>query len=144
LILEVDMAIESGLIHEMTMVVEEKHTAAAMAEDSGIGQLAPVLSTPYLVSLMETTAHAAVIPFLEPGQSGVGAMVHIRHLAATPVGMQVRIRVELMEVQGRKLLFKVEAWDEVEKIAEGEHERFIIHWERFMKGVTKKQGKIKK
>jgi len=138
------MAIESGLIHEMTMVVEEKHTAAAMAEDSGIGQLAPVLSTPYLVSLMETTAHAAVIPFLEPGQSGVGAMVHIRHLAATPVGMQVRIRVELMEVQGRKLLFKVEAWDEVEKIAEGEHERFIIHWERFMKGVTKKQGKIKK
>jgi len=115
-----------------------------MAEDSGIGQLAPVLSTPYLVSLMETTAHAAVIPFLEPGQSGVGAMVHIRHLAATPVGMQVRIRVELMEVQGRKLLFKVEAWDEVEKIAEGEHERFIIHWERFMKGVTKKQGKIKK
>jgi len=138
------MAIEPGLIHEMTMVVEEKHTAAAMAEDSGIGQLAPVLSTPYLVSLMETTAHAAVIPFLEPGQSGVGAMVHIRHLAATPVGMQVRIRVELMEVQGRKLLFKVEAWDEVEKIAEGEHERFIIHWERFMKGVTKKQGKIKK
>jgi predicted thioesterase len=138
------MAIEPGLIHEMTMVVEEKHTAAAMAEDSGIGQLAPVLSTPYLVSLMETTAHAAVMPFLESGQSGVGAMVQIRHLAATPVGMQVRIRAELLEVQGRKLLFKVEAWDEVEKIAEGEHERFIIHWERFMKGVTKKQGKIKK
>jgi predicted thioesterase len=138
------MAIEPGLIHEMTMVVEEKHTAAAVAEDSGIGQLVPVLSTPYLVSLMETTAHAAVIPFLEPGQSGVGAMVHIRHLAATPVGMQVRIRAELLEVQGHRLLFKVEAWDEFEKIAEGEHERFIINWERFMESVEKKQGKIKK
>lgn len=138
------MAIEPGLIHKMTMVVEEKHTAAAMAEDSGIGQLAPVLSTPYLVSLMETTAHAAVIPFLEPGQSGVGAMVHIRHLAATPVGMQVRIRAELLEVQGHRLLFKVEAWDELEKIAEGEHERFIIDWRRFMERIEKKQGKIKK
>jgi predicted thioesterase len=140
----VDLAIEPGLIHEMTMVVEEKQTAAAVAEDSQIGQLAPVLSTPYLVSLMETTAHAAIMPFLEPGQSGVGAMFHIRHLAATPVGMRVRIRAELLEAQGRRLLFKVEAWDEVEKIAEGEHERFIIDWERFMGGVEKKQGKIKK
>lgn len=137
------MAFEPGLIYEMTMVVEQKHTAAAVAEESGIGQLAPVLSTPYLVNLMETTAHAAVMPFLESGQSGVGAMVYIRHLAATPVGMQVRIRAELLEVQGRRLLFKVEAWDEVEKIAEGEHERFIINWERFMDGVKKKQGKIK-
>lgn len=137
------MAFEPGLIHEMTMVVEQKHTAAAVAEESGIGQLAPVLSTPYLVNLMETTAHAAVMPFLESGQSGVGAMVHIRHFAATPVGMQVRIRAELLEVQGRRLLFKLEAWDEVEKIAEGEHERFIINWERFMDGVKKKQGKIK-
>jgi predicted thioesterase len=137
----VDLAIEPGLIHEMTMVVEEKHTAAAVAEDSQIGQLAPVLSTPYLVSLMETTAHAAVMPFLEPGQSGVGAMVYIRHLAATPVGMQVRIRAELLEAQGRRLLFKVEAWDEVEKIAEGEHERFIIDWERFMAGVENKMKK---
>lgn len=138
------MAIEPGLIHEMTMVVEEKHTAAAITEDSGIVQLAPVLSTPYLVNLMETTAHVAVMPFLESGQSGVGAMVHIRHMAATPVGMQVRIRAELLEVQGRRLLFKVEAWDEMEKIAEGEHERFIINWERFMNSVEKKQGKIKK
>jgi predicted thioesterase len=138
------MVIEPGLIHEMTIVVEQKHTAAAVAEDSGIGQLAPVLSTPHLVSLMETTAHAAVMPFLESDQSGVGAMVHIRHLAATPVGMQVRIRAELLEMKGRRLLFKVEAWDEFEKIAEGEHERFIINWERFMEGVTNKQGKIKK
>jgi len=135
------MLIEPGLIHEIKIVVEGEHTAATVTKDSEIGQLAPVLSTPHLVSLMEMAAHAAVLPFLESGQSGVGSMVHIRHLAATPVGMQVRIRAELMEVQGRRLLFKVQAWDEVEKIAEGEHERFIIHWERFMAGVEKKQGK---
>ena len=138
------MEIEPGLIHEITIVVEEEHSAAAIKQDSGIGQLAPVLSTPYLVSLMETAAHGAVIPFLEPGQSSVGAMINMRHVAATPVGMQVRIRAELIEVQGRRLLFKVEAWDEIEKIAEGEHERFIINWERFMESVEKKQGKIKK
>ena len=135
------MTIEPGLIHEIRMVVETEHTAAAIKQDSGSGQLAPVLSTPYLVSLMETAAHGAVLPFLEPGQSGVGAMITMRHMAATPVGMQVRIRAELMEVQGRRLLFKVEAWDEIEKIAEGEHERYIINWERFMAGVEKKQGK---
>ncbi|MBE0684959.1 MAG: thioesterase family protein [Anaerolineaceae bacterium] len=135
------MAIEPGLIHEFSMIVEAEHTAAAIEKDSEIGQLVPVLSTPYLVSLMETAAHGAVLPFLEPGQSGVGAMIHIKHMAATPVGMQVRIRAELMEVQGRRLLFKVDAWDEVEKIAEGEHERFIINWERFMTGVEKKQAK---
>lgn len=139
-----EKVIEPGLIHEITMIVKPEHTAAVVTKDAGIGKLAPVLSTPYLVSLMETTAHAAVAPFLNPGQSGVGAMVHIRHVAATPVGMQVKIRVELLEVEGRRLLFKVEAWDEVEKIAEGEHERFIIDWERFMGGVEKKQGKIKK
>lgn len=135
------MAIEPGLIHEITMVVEEEHTAAAVTMNSGIGQLAPVLSTPHLISLMETAAHRAVMPFLEPGQSGVGSMIHMRHIAATPVGMQVRIRAELIEVQGRRLLFKVEAWDKIEKIAEGEHERYIINWERFMAGVEKKQVK---
>lgn len=136
------MAIEPGLTHEMKIVVEEQHTAAAVSDATGIGQLAPVLSTPHLVSLMETTAHGVILPFLEHGQSGVGAMVHIRHMAATPVGMQVRIRAELLEVQGRRLLFKVEAWDEVEKIAEGKHERFIINWGRFMEGVEKKQAKM--
>jgi len=137
------MLIKPGLTHEITIIVEEKHTAAAVSEATGVGKLAPVLSTPYLVSLMETTAHGVVLPYLEEGQSGVGAMVHIRHLAATPVGMKVRIRAELVEVQGRKLVFKVEAWDEVEQIAECEHERYIINWDRFMENVHQKELKIK-
>ena len=136
------MSIEPGLIHEINIVVKPEHTAAAVSEGTELGRLAPVLSTPYLVSLMETTAHGAVKPFLTEEQSGVGAMINIRHLAATPVGMKVRIRAELLEVDRRRLLFKVEAWDEVEKIAEGEHERYIINWNRFMEGVENKKKLI--
>ena len=86
----------------------------------------------------------AVFPLLPPGQSTVGTLVNIRHLAATPVGMAVRFRAELVEVDLRRLLFKVEAWDEVEKICEGQHERFIIDLERFLAGVDKKRQGLKR
>jgi fluoroacetyl-CoA thioesterase len=72
----------------------------------------------------------------------VGSLVNVRHLAATPVGMQVRIRAELLEVDGRRVRFKVEAWDAVDKIAEGEHERFIIDKARFNERLEKKRKAI--
>jgi fluoroacetyl-CoA thioesterase len=105
--------------------------------------MAPVLATPRLISFMERTAHLAVLPYLAEGQSTVGVHVDVRHLAATPVGMEVRFRAELVEVDRRRLRFKVEAWDEVEKIGEGEHERFIIDWQRFLDGIEKKRQAIK-
>ncbi len=129
------MALEPGLKGEITLVVEEQHTAAAY----GSG-LVPVLSTPHLVALLESAAKEAVQPYLKEGQSTVGTLVQVRHLAATPVGMQVRACAELLEVDGRRLRFRVEAWDEREKIGEGEHERFIIDWERFMARVAQKRG----
>jgi len=106
-------------------------------------RLAPVLSTPHLIGFMEGTAHQLVVKYLDPKQSSVGLSVNIRHLAATPVGMRVRMLVELVEVAGRRLRFKMTAWDEVDKIAEGEHERYIIDWERFMAGVAKKESGLK-
>jgi predicted thioesterase len=69
----------------------------------------------------------------------VGAVVNIRHLAATPIGFTVRTRAEVLEVEGRRVKFKVEAWDDLEKIAEGEHERFIIDMGRFIDRVEKKR-----
>jgi fluoroacetyl-CoA thioesterase len=129
------MSISPGLIGEMRFDVQPRDTASALAGSS----LPPVLSTPHLVGLIETTAHRAIQPFLEAGQSSVGSLINIKHLAATPVGMQIRIRVELAAVDGRKLRFDVEAWDEVEKIAEGEHERFIIDSDRFTEKVEKKK-----
>lgn len=133
------MPLEPGLTGELNIVVKQSDTAAAIAGKN----LPSVLSTPRLISLMETTAHQALSPLLSAGQSSVGAAVNIKHMAATPVGMQVRFRLELVAVEGRKLTFKVEAWDEIEKIAEGDHERYIIELNRFANRVDKKQQEVK-
>ena len=93
-----------------------------------------------MIALMEGTSHQAVAPFLEPGQSTVGVLVNVRHLAATPQGMPIRIRSELIAVDGRKLTFAVEAYDALEKIGEGTHERFVIDLARFEERLKKKQG----
>ena len=132
------MAIEAGLVMEFTKTVEESDTARA----SGGASLPLVLSTPRLIGLLEQAAHTALVPHLAAGQGSVGSVVNIRHLAATPVGMTVRIRAELIEVEGRRVRFKVEAWDAVDKIAEGEHERFIIDRARFDERLEKKRGQI--
>jgi fluoroacetyl-CoA thioesterase len=129
------MAIEVGLVGEYKMVVQDSDTARS----SGGESLPPVLSTPRMISRMEHTAHITVLPFLGEGQTTVGTVVNIRHLGATPVGMEVRFRAELLEVEGRRLRFKVDAWDEVEKIGDGEHERFIIDCKRFEERLEKKR-----
>jgi predicted thioesterase len=100
-----------------------------------------VLSTPHLIGWVETCGHDAISGTLQEGQGSVGTVINIRHLAATPVGMTVRIRVELLEVDRRRLLFRVEAWDELDKILEGEHERFITDTTRFEANLAQKTSK---
>jgi fluoroacetyl-CoA thioesterase len=129
------MNIKPGLVAELNLVVQESDTARAAAGE----RLPAVLSTPRLIAMMESTSHTAILPFLSEGQSSVGTAVNIRHLAATPVGMKVRFRAELLEIDGKRLLYRVEAWDEIEKIGEGEHERFIIDTQKFNDRLLKKQ-----
>jgi fluoroacetyl-CoA thioesterase len=129
------MPLAPGMVGEKMMIVEESDSARA----SGGETLPAVLSTPRLISRLEQTAHSLILPFLAEGQTSVGSMVNIRHLAATPLGMQVRFRAELVQVDGRRLVFKIEAWDEIEKIAEGEHERFVIDQARFAERLNKKR-----
>lgn len=129
------MTLEIGLRAEITKTVTQNDTAAAY----GSG-LVPVLSTPHLIAWMESASQAAIGPYLEPGKTAVGTHIDMRHLAATPVGMQVRICAELTEVNGSRLRFHVEAWDEREKIGECEHERFVIDEARFMRRVSDKAG----
>lgn len=133
------MALELGLVNEIQMIVEESDTARF----SGGDQLPPVFATPRMISYMERTAHQAVLKYLNEGQTTVGTLVNVRHLGATPVGMQVRFRAELVEIDRRRLRFKVEAWDAVEKIGEGEHERFIIDRDRFDERLAQKQATLK-
>jgi len=102
----------------------------------------PVLATPYMILLMENTAMESVIPYLGPGQATVGVAVNVRHLAATPMGMDVRITTELVAVDGRRLTFRVEAHDPLEKVGEGTHERVIIDVGRFADRIQRKlEGK---
>jgi fluoroacetyl-CoA thioesterase len=99
---------------------------------------ARVLGTPYLISNLEFTARNSVLPFLDPGFDTVGARVDVRHLAATPLGMEVTFKSELIEVEDRRLRFRVQAFDEKEMISEGTHERGIINIERFAARVHAK------
>lgn len=100
---------------------------------------ARVLGTPFMIMLMEMTSRDAVKPFLDPGFDTVGTVVNVSHLAATPMGMSVTFRAEVIAVEDRKIRFKVEAFDEKEKIGEGVHERFVINVARFASRVQAKR-----
>lgn len=128
------MKLEVGLVNEMTITVQESDTARF----SGGESLPVVFSTPRVISYLERTAHFLLLKYIQAGQSSVGTEIHLRHLAATPVGMQVRLRAEVLEVDRRRVRFKIEAWDAWEKIAEGEHERFIMEEGRFNERLTEK------
>ncbi len=123
-----------GLRGEARMVVREEDTAQHL----GSGNVA-VLATPRMIALMEKASVKAVDHLLPPGQATVGSEVQVRHLAATPQGMEVTAHSELVEVEGRRLTFKVEAFDEREKIGEGTHIRFIIDLDRFREKVKAKE-----
>ena len=117
------------------LAVTEDVTAAAL--DSG--GLA-VFATPAMIALMEFAAWASVEDCLEEVQTTVGTLMNVKHLAATPVGMTVRAESELVEVAGRRLVFKVAAFDDKDLIGEGMHERFIINADKFM---ARTEAKIK-
>jgi fluoroacetyl-CoA thioesterase len=99
-----------------------------------------VLSTPHMIGLMEMTCRDAVLPLLEPGHDTVGTHVNVAHLAAAPMGMSVRFLAEVTQVDGRRITFRVEAWDEKEKIGEGTHERAIINVAKFATRLAAKKA----
>lgn len=128
------MDIKPGTSHEIEITVTEAQTAHAMG-NPGVR----VLATPWVVGLLEQAAAGMVHPHLPAGASTVGTMVEMKHLAATPAGMKARAKATLLETDGRRFLFSVEAWDEKEKIAEGRHERFVIpNLAKFLERAMKK------
>jgi len=98
-----------------------------------------VLSTPRLVQLMEAAAIKAIQEFIPPDQLSLGTHVKIKHLSPTPLGMKVVAHAILKEVNENRLIFLVDAYDEMEKVAEGEHERILVSKERFLQKVNKKR-----
>lgn len=116
----------------------------AMPRDSaanfGSGNV-DVYSTPSMVALMEYASKNAVDLHLPMGYTTVGISLNIKHLAATPIGARIRATAEVIAVEGKKITFKVEAFDEVEKIGEGIHERYVIELKKFMTRINNKISK---
>lgn len=127
------MPLQPGVVGE----VEHRVTSETFASHWGNPGI-EVLATPVVVGWLEGAAIRALQPYLEPGQGSVGTMVSMKHLAATPAGMTVRAMATVKVVDGRRILFSVEAHDEKEKIAEGEHERFIVAMAKFLERVALK------
>lgn len=101
---------------------------------------ARVLATPAMIMLLEMTCRDSIFPLLDPGYDSVGTEVNVRHLAATPLGMDVTIRSEVISVDDRRVKFKVEAFDSNEQIADGTHERYVVNVERFAKRLAEKRA----
>ena len=127
-------SIPVGLKHEFRRRVTDE-----IAVDFLGLEAARVLGTPFLIMQLEMASRNAVLPALDPGYDSVGTEVNVRHLAATPMGMEVTFRSEVISVDDRKVRFKVEAFDEKEPVADGTHERFVINVERFAKRLEQKK-----
>lgn len=124
---------DTGIKGFKEIIVIKELTARSM----GSGDL-EVYATPAMVALMEGTAADSVKSELDEGKGSVGTSIKIKHLAATPIGMSVRCESELIEASGRRLVFRVAAFDEKDKIGEGTHERFIISNDKFQSKANSK------
>jgi predicted thioesterase len=102
--------------------------------------LPQVLATPVMILIMENAALNAIKPFLDAGESAVGIAVDIKHLAATPVGREVRATAEVVRVEGRRIDFKVSATDGDEEIGKGSHQRIVIDLRSFNERLAQKSA----
>ena len=134
LILSGGFMLEIGLKNEVSEVVTKEKTAIYL----GSGEL-EVYGTPAMIALMEKASYTCVLNYLEDGFGSVGTSMNVKHLSSTPVGMEVKARCELIEIEGRKLVFKVEAYDKVGKIGEGVHERFVVENLKFQEKTNNKK-----
>ncbi len=129
---------QPGMSRELTVDSTQEDSARHFYPN-----LPDVFATPRLGGLMERVSAELINEHLNPGEQSVGISMNLKHLAATPLGMKIRVRTEVAAVEGRKLTFKLEAFDEVEKIGEATHERFIIVAEKFNARVAEKAKKAK-
>jgi len=120
--------IKAGIEGKASITVNDNNTA--MAYGSGAVN---VFATPAMVGLMEKAALSSIDPLLDAGYTTVGTKINVKHLAATPLGMNVTATARLVEVDGKRLLFEVEVRDEVELVGTGIHERYIVELDNFIK-----------
>ena len=133
-------ALKPGLRQTATIRVGEQLAVPASGRLLGATiDMPPVFATASMIAFVEWTCVAALAPYIAPDQRTVGTRVEISHIAATPIGMQVTAAVELVEIDERRLRFKVSCRDEAEPIGEGFHERMIVDHDRFMARLARKR-----
>jgi predicted thioesterase len=133
--MDLSALIKPGMSLETTFQVEAQHSAAHI----GSGSLR-VLATPVMIAFMESTSHRLLAQRLPAGYSSVGMLVNVRHLAPTPLGSSVRVLSEVLEVDGLRVTFSVQAWDQSEQIGDGQHQRMVIEEARFLRRVEAKSS----
>src|SRR5579885_2273200 len=130
--------LEPGMKGRADLLVGVEHTAPSI----GSG-LVPVLATPVMINVIEAAALACAERFLPDGHQSLGIHLDVQHLAATPIGMRVYAEAELLSVEGRTLFFRVDAYDEKERIGGGTHKRVVVNVARFDERVQKKMATVK-
>ena len=128
-----DTGLKEGIERTEEVVVKDDKLATYL----GSGTV-EVFATPAMIALMEKTSWNLVQPYLPDGSTTVGTEVRVEHLRATPLGMKVRCSSVLNKVEGKRLFFSVDAWDERGKIGTGSHTRYIVETKRFLEKA--KQG----
>lgn len=125
--------IKPGTSLEQTFIVDEDKTARHIG--SGASR---VLATPCLIAFMERLCNQMLMDVLPEGLSSVGVMVTVHHLAPTPVNSWVKVKAEVLSIDGNSVTFSVQAWDDHDQVGAGQHQRVIIDVDRFLKRVHAK------
>jgi predicted thioesterase len=128
--------LRSGLNGQAATVVDEHNTALALGSGS-----VPVFATPAMAALVEAAAVQAVADVLGEDQTTVGVYLDLQHLAATPIGLTVRAEAKLVNIEGRRLTFRVTAYDDVEQIGIGSHQRMLVDTSRFVARTAQKKAR---
>jgi fluoroacetyl-CoA thioesterase len=135
-------SLKPGLKHSFSYTVPATKTVPHLYREAPQLQAMPeVFATGFMVGLMEWTCVQLLEPHLDPGEGSLGVHIDVAHTAATPVGFIVTVEAECTEVRGPRACFKLLAHDGVDEIGSGTHERFIVLWDRFNRGVAAKQAR---
>jgi len=138
-------SLKAGIEYELRFRVPQSKTVPALYPESPeFREMPEVFATGFMVGFLEWACIAAVKPHLDwPAEQTVGTHVNVSHTAATPPGLEVRAKARLVTVEGRRLVFEVEAYDDVDLISKGTHERFVINKARFLEKTSQKAKSVK-
>jgi fluoroacetyl-CoA thioesterase len=131
--MELSELIQPGMTREDSFLITPENSAIHIGSGSS-----RVLATPWMIAFMERVSHRLLTCCLPEGFSSVGTHLDVHHIAPTPVGATIRVKTTVESVDGNRVYFSIEAWDNLEKIGEGQHERMAIDEARFLRRVEKK------